>query len=78
MLENATEEFINNADWLRGTKYLPLIASLRILAKEIDASPNASLFSEYGRTYRFAASLKPSEPQHIDPLEELLTRSVSA
>lgn len=78
MLTQATEDFLNQADWLSDYKYLPLIASLRILAAEIDANPNASLFAEYGRTYRFAASLKPQEPEYIDPLEEMLTRSVTA
>lgn len=74
MLVNATEEFLNRADWLRDTNYAPVVAALRVLAQEIDAQPNASLFAEYGRTYRYANSLKPATPEFIDPLEALLTR----
>lgn len=77
MLVEVTERFIEEAHWLAATPYLPVVAALRVLAQEIDAQANASLIGEYGKTYRYAMSLKPDEAPDVDPLEALLNGSVS-
>ena len=73
MHEETIREFLASADWLAGDPaYGPLAVILTSQARELDAKPSASLYAEFGRTYRYALSLRPEAAPEVDPLEMLL------
>ena len=78
MLIRATEEFLENAEWLRDVQFSPLVSMLKVLAAEIDSNPTSSMLAEYGRAYRYANSLRPEAGPVLDPLENLLKRDAYA
>lgn len=75
-LENEVETFLKTATYLGDADFAPMKASLRALARQIDAQPDkASLWSQFSLLYRYALSLRPKATEDFDPLEALLTRA---
>ena len=71
-LENSTEEFIKDAEWLGSPIWEPSKTQLVMLAREIDAQPaSGALHSQYGLLYRFLIKAKDSEQE---PEQDLITR----
>ena len=71
-LTDATETFLADAEsWLTDAD-APAVASLRMMAKALDAEYSAALSNSYGLTYRSLLKRQPAEVPEVDPLEALL------
>ena len=72
-LSQATEKFTKSAEsWLTDAD-APAVASLRLMAKQLDKEYNAALSNSYGLTYRSLLKRAPEEiEEEIDPLDELI------
>lgn len=72
-LVEATEEFLKDAEaWLTPAD-APAIASLRMMARALDAEYSAALSNSYGLTYRSLLKRQPAASvEEVDPLDELI------
>lgn len=69
--EDAVNVFLANADWLTDED-APMVASLVIMAKQLDKRFSAATMAQFGLSYRFLAKRRPDNESTKDPLEALL------
>lgn len=67
----AVDTFLASADWL-GDDDAPMVASLRIMAAQLDKRFSAATMAQFGLSYRFLAKKAPQGEDTKDPLEALL------
>lgn len=67
---DATEQFLAASDWL-GPVHAPAVASLRLIAAQLDAELTAALAAQYGLVYRALLKSEPAQSGE-DPLETAL------
>lgn len=72
-LAQATEEFLADAvEWLTPSD-APAVASLRLMAAQLDKAYQAALSNSYGLTYRALLKRKPGANQEEgDELDDIL------
>lgn len=69
----ATETFLAAADdWLTDEDS-PAVASLRIMAAELDSNFVTATVAQYNLTYRHLLKKAAGDMQEVDPLEALLS-----
>lgn len=67
----ATEQFVAASTWL-GPEHAPAVATLRLLASQLDRDLTAALVAQYGLVYRSLLKAQPIDPDADDPLEQEL------
>ena len=67
----AVDTFLAAADYLT-EEDAPMIASLKIMARQLDKRFSAATMAQFGLSYRFLAKKAPKEDGVKDPLEALL------
>lgn len=67
----ATEQFLRAADWI-GPQHAPAVATLRLVALQLDEMLTAPLVAQYNLAYRALLKSQPVDPDADDPLEQAL------
>ena len=67
----AVEKFLAEASWLSGAD-APMVASLQIMAAQLDKRFSAATMAQFGLSFRYLAKKAPADEGTKDPLERLL------
>lgn len=70
--EDAVNAFLVSADdWLSADD-APMVASLVIMARQLDKRFSAATMAQFGLSFRYLAKKAPQDNEVVDPLERLL------